>query len=206
MRAAHLESFNFHFRTFGSLFRAPPVYLLFAWSLVVVSTTYFYVVTVEHQLYWLLGDRVLAAEGARIYSILFMFVPVGVLATGWLTQRFGTSAGFTFLSALFLLHSVLCFVPVYGVQFVNFVAFLVARASLFSLMGHYCNLMFGPYFSRVFGLSLMVGGLFTFSNIGWNYVALVVLDGNFLPVLVPMQVLEVSLTVLLAVYTHLWRT
>lgn len=108
----------------------------------------------------LFGDKALAAEGARIYSILFTFMPLLVPITGLITQRslpsssctstssfsfplhrYGTFAGFFLVGSLLTTHGALCFVPVFGLQVVNFILFIFGRASLFSLLGHYNNVM-----------------------------------------------------------------
>ena len=93
---------------------------MFLWVSWLVTSTYFYVATVEEQLLWynsirkLLsfsphrlfeGDEVFASEGAKTYSILFTFIPLLVVPmTGTLTNSVGLHGGFGFTGMMLLLH------------------------------------------------------------------------------------------------------
>jgi len=52
----------------------------------------------------------------------------------------------------------------------------------------------------------MAGGLATLTNLGWTYLALVNLNNDFLPILVPMEILEALSTFALAAMIMRWRS
>eukprot|EP01130_Rhizamoeba_saxonica_P017499 TRINITY_DN8499_c0_g1_i1.p1 TRINITY_DN8499_c0_g1~~TRINITY_DN8499_c0_g1_i1.p1 ORF type:complete len:557 (-),score=54.02 TRINITY_DN8499_c0_g1_i1:43-1692(-) len=182
------------------------LWLLILWSVSCIVGTYFYLITLREQLLWILGDDDLVDKAANLYSILFLFCPMlSVPLTGFITNQFGTLVGLCVETFLMALWSVISMVPIFEVQLLSFVVYIVLRASFFGLLAHYTNVMFGPYFSRVLGLCLMLGGLFSYLNSFMQYLAIDVFNNEFIFLTIPLHVLTISTTGFLAMMVYFWR-
>jgi hypothetical protein len=78
----------------------------------------------------------------RLSPFSLSFLPFSPFP-GTILYKFGVYVGLVFTGILLGLNAGLSLVPNFGVQIFNFIIFIVGRSSVWCILGHYANVMFG---------------------------------------------------------------
>jgi len=129
-----------------------------------------------------LGDADHDYAYTRIFTALLPASVVFVPLISWFEQRYGIRQCFVVVNCIGVLHSVVIMVPSLQLQVVAFLIFTCYRAALYSFLGAFIAVCFGPAnVGRVLGCSFFVGGLFTLLLIPAQYAANAFFNGSHRP-------------------------
>ena len=181
--------------------KSPLFWGIVAWNAISCVATYYYLSTINSQVYELFGSQEVANHASEVISFMFMTCPIfAVLISGWVLNRYGTWLTLCIIAMQYFVCGITILFASNTLMYFSFFAFVITRASFIAATAHVANIMFGNNFSTLIGIIWTTGGVATLSNQFWVYLTFSFFESNYLIPDIFMTTICVVSTLLLAYF------
>jgi MFS family permease len=174
LRQAHLAD--------KDVLKTPQFWIITAWIAVFMTSKYFYMQNVDKQLLWIANDdHELSKLGSEVFSILLPAAGALSPITGYIIDRGGAEISLLCLAIIQGLVGILGVIKIFNLQYITMFFLVFNRFLFWAVAPFLLSALYGPRgVSTIYGMALFFAALVNLSNYLWTYLGVIVLDGDWL--------------------------
>jgi len=161
--------------------KSGPFWFIVLWGCLYVLTKYFYMTTVEKQLFWLTNNPSQVNIGAFVFSILLPCSAIFTPVTSFILDNFGAHIAILIMALISLVTAVCSIIRIYELQYVTMTCMVFNRFFFFATAPYLMGKLFGPTGpATLYGIVSFSAACVNYSNYLWDYLVINYLGGGFL--------------------------
>jgi MFS family permease len=191
-----------------NIITSPPFILVVVWSMLYVTTKYFYMGNMYSEILWITSNDKLQARTAQfVFSIIVPLSALFAPLTSYLMDTHPPEVTVILMAITSLICAAAINIKLYYLQYATMTFIVFNRFAFFAIAPFLLTKMYGSEKGPtvLYGIDAFLASCFNYSNYLWTFLSVSVMNGSFFVLNLILNLLCAITGVLLALAIRRWR-